>query len=380
MAEDSMEQEVQTEVIPSNEVDDASEGTIVADNSGSSEENNSTSDESNDDEISLEDLDAMDDDQFNAYVETGKKPTVRSKAEKKVESGDSTDKTSEAVSEQVDTQDSKQTQPDIDYKSVCDSIFRPFKANGKEITPRSVEDVISLMQMGANYTKKMQAMAPMKKAMASLNNAKISQEDLNFLIDVHKGDKEAIKKLLQQHKVDPMDLDLESTNYVPRNNIASDEDVDFNDVVQDLGDSLETVENIVNKRWDAESRKILLHNPDLLRKLGEEVQLGRFDAVQQVLDEERTFGRYKGVSDLEAYTDIVTKYVNYINQQQANRPKQQTQATRSVQSRPTNVSNKVKAAPTRANNVSRGKANFTANDIFSMSEEDFNKLSINDLI
>ena len=87
------------------------------------------------------------------------------------------------------------------------------------------------MRMGANYTKKMQLMAPLKKAAESLSRADIKEDDLNFLIDVHKGDKEAIKKLLTKHNVDPMELDLDSTNYVPKNNIVSDEDVEYSNIL-----------------------------------------------------------------------------------------------------------------------------------------------------
>ena len=40
-------------------------------------------------------------------------------------------------------------------KEVYNKVFAPFRANGKEIQVKSVDDVISLMQMGANYNKKM---------------------------------------------------------------------------------------------------------------------------------------------------------------------------------------------------------------------------------
>ena len=50
---------------------------------------------------------------------------------------------------QKDTKEETATDT-IDYKAVYDSIFKPFKANGKTIAPRNAEDVISLMQMGEN--------------------------------------------------------------------------------------------------------------------------------------------------------------------------------------------------------------------------------------
>ena len=82
----------------------------------------------------------------------------------------------------TDKEPTKVDNQEVDYKSIYEQVFKPFKANGKEITPKSVEDIISLMQMGANYTKKMQLMAPMKKVVQSLDNAKIDEQELNFLI------------------------------------------------------------------------------------------------------------------------------------------------------------------------------------------------------
>ena len=47
-----------------------------------------------------------------------------------------------------------------DYESLYKQMMAPFKANGKEFAPSSPDEVIRLAQMGANYTKKMQALKP----------------------------------------------------------------------------------------------------------------------------------------------------------------------------------------------------------------------------
>lgn len=330
-----------------------------------------------DDMPSAEDIDKMSDDEFKQFLDTGKFESKKkaSKPEPKQEEPEEEQEVEEKpVSKKIEDNE-------IDYKAAYESIFKPFKANGKEIQPRTVNDVVSLMQMGANYTKKMQQLAPMKRAVESLNKAHISEEDLNFLIDIHNGNQGAIKKLLKQHEVDPMDLDLDETNYVPNNNLVSDSDMEFNDVLQEIGeDNLPKIQEIVTKKWDAASKKVLLNNPDILRKLGEEVQLGRFDTIQDILEEQRMYGRYKGVSDLDAYSDIVTKYVDYMNQvNQQQQPKQQRTQSRTVQPRQTkSIPDKSKAAPSRAKPKTRS-AKYTPNDILNMSDEDFNKLNLNDL-
>ena len=325
----------------------------------------------------LDAITSMDDDAFFEYMNSGKLPGTEKvePKEKEVTTDEDKDpvddKTKQTTVKDADQLDIDETE----LKAVYAAIFKPFKANGKEITPKSVDDVISLMQMGANYTKKMQLMAPMKKAVESLNKAQINEEDLNFLIDVHNGDKEAIKKLLAKHKVDPIELDMENTNYVPKNNIASDDDVEYSDVLEDIQPSLPKIQEILTKQWDAKSKSELLKNPQLMRALHEEIEMGRFDDVQAQLEIEKTFGRYKGKSDIEAYIDLVSRLV----------AEQQSKATVETRkptqdNKPTKpVPDKTKAAPVRTKQTNH-VSTLTAEDILSMPEEEFNKLTMRDLV
>ena len=386
----------------------------------SSDKDTSTDEQQPDKDV----LDSLDDDQFSEWLTSGKLPEgVSTKKEvKKPEEGGEEGATSSAdattddddVSTKGDKsksreellaekskalqpgtktqekdpsqKDDKQTKPQtdkvkisqVDYKSQFEKIMAPFRANGKDITPRSVEDVISLMQQGANYTRKMQTLAPMRRIIESLEKAEIrSDDDINHLIDLHRGDKEAIKKLLQKHKVDPIDLDMDNTNYVPKNNMASDADVEYASVLEDIQPSIGKIQELISGGWDAKSKKQLLEDPKLLYALHEEIQMGRFDEVNTQLEIEKTFGKYKGMSDVEAYIDLVTKKVN----------QDQTKANTNQTFKPTNTPkksvpdpNKGKAAPTGSKGTTTGKTTLTPSDLFNMSEEQFNKLSLADLI
>lgn len=344
------------------------------------------------DSISKEQLDALNDDEFTEYLNTGKLPDhIKSNSNKDIKNikediKDTTVKTEpitnsvkqEQVKEQKQEENTKEeiATDTINYKAVYDSIFKPFKANGKTITPRNAEDVISLMQMGANYTKKMQLMAPMKRAVESLNKAGINEEELNFLIDIHNGDKEAIKNLLKKNEIDPIDLDVEDTKYVPKNNIASDADVEFSETLMEIESSLPKIQEILNKTWDTKSKQLILKDPHLMKALHEEIEMGRFDEVQQRLEIEKTFGRYKGISDIEAYIDLVTKMVN-------EKARTSVTETKHVEKQPEtttkSIPDKTKAAPIRSKPKNQGSS-LTVKDLFSMSEEEFNKLSVNDLV
>ena len=355
----------------------------VDDSEVESDIDSDTNSEANDSDESQNNLSDMSDEEFLALMDSkGTITTTNSDNKTKTDTNvpkDTNKRKSDAVDDKLkdqntDKEPTKVDNQEVDYKSIYEQVFKPFKANGKEITPKSVEDIISLMQMGANYTKKMQLMAPMKKVVQSLDNAKIDEQELNFLIDVSKGDKEAIKQLLIKHKIDPLEIDLDGDNtYSPRNNIASDEDVEFNDTLMDIHDSLPRIQEILNNTWDDNSKKAILKDPRLMRALHEEVQMGRFDEVQKRLEAEKTFGRYKGVSDVDAYIDLVSKM-------EQERMKTKTQPETPTKTESTKrIPDKSKAAPTKGK-TSKSSSSLTAKDLLSMSDDEFNKLSERDLV
>ena len=112
-----------------------------------------------------------------------------------------------------------------------------------------------------------------------------------------------------------------------------------------------------------------------MRALHEEIEMGRFDDVQAQLEIEKTFGRYKGKSDIEAYIDLVSRLV----------AEQQSKATVETRkptqdNKPTKpVPDKTKAAPVRTKQTNH-VSTLTAEDILSMPEEEFNKLTMRDLV
>lgn len=365
------------------DTDNTDTGTDDLDSVDDSEVESDIDSEDNDSDESQNKLSDMSDEEFLALMDS-KGTITATNSDKKTKTDtnvpkDTNKRKSDAVDDKLkdqntDKEPTKVDNQEVDYKSIYEQVFKPFKANGKEITPKSVEDIISLMQMGANYTKKMQLMAPMKKVVQSLDNAKIDEQELNFLIDVSKGDKEAIKQLLIKHKIDPLEIDLDGDNtYSPRNNIASDEDVEFNDTLMDIHDSLPRIQEILNNTWDDNSKKAILKDPRLMRALHEEVQMGRFDEVQKRLEAEKTFGRYKGVSDVNAYIDLVSKM-------EQERMKTKIQPETPIRTESTKkIPDKSKAAPTKGK-TSKSSSSLTAKDLLSMSDDEFNKLSERDLV
>ena len=328
-------------------------------------------------ESSATNIDSMSDEEFEAFMNNSTSTTTDEVEDKKEEVTTEKEQTTtpEVKEDSEVKEDTKEsTKEDSKVPEEYAAIFKPFKANGKEITPKTVEDVISLMQMGANYTKKMQLMAPMKRTMESLNKAEIKDEDLNFLIDIHKGDKEAIKKLLEKHKVDPLELDMENTNYAPKDNMVSSSDVEYLSALEDIQSSLPKIKEIIGNTWDSESKTALLKDPALLRGLHEEIEMGRFDLIQNQLEVERTFGRYKGMSDVQAYVAIVTKMQeeqHLANAAPSTQVNNSTTTTTNTVQKP--IPDKSKAAPVKGTSHNKGST-LTTQDVIGTSDEEFLKL------
>ena len=93
--------------------------------------------------------------------------------------------------EDQDQEPSKEEQaPEVDYKGFYEAMMSPIKANGKDFQARTPEEAVRLMQMGANYTQKMQTIAPYRKKIQMLQNAGLLEDEkLNYLIDLSQGNK-----------------------------------------------------------------------------------------------------------------------------------------------------------------------------------------------
>ncbi len=197
---------------------------------------------------------------------------------------------------------------DVDYKAAYEKLFTPFKANGKEIAVSNVDDAISLMQMGANYNKKMAALKPNLKLMKLLeNNGMLSEERISFLIDLEKKNPEAISKLVKDSGMDPMDLDADkASEYKPKTYTVDDREMELDTVLEEIQGtpSYNRTLDIVSTKWDGPSKQVIAGSPQLLKVINDHVQSGIYDTIIKEVERERVFGRLTGLSDIEAYRQV----------------------------------------------------------------------------
>lgn len=195
---------------------------------------------------------------------------------------------------------------EVDYKSAYERIMAPFKANGRMIKMDSPDEAIQLMQMGANYTKKIQALQPGLKVLRMLENHGLLDENkLSYLIDLSRKDPAAVKKLVKESGVDPMDIDTsKDPGYKPGNYQVSDEEMAFTNLIRDVGSEQGGRELLqsIQKTWDKRSKDAILKDPDILRVVNEQRINGIYAQINAEIDRRRMIGKIpKTTPFLEAY-------------------------------------------------------------------------------
>lgn len=196
-----------------------------------------------------------------------------------------------------------------DYEALYKELLQPIKANGKMLDLKSPQEIRQLAQMGADYTRKMQALAPHRKMLLMLqNNGLLDEDKLSFLIDIEKRNPEAIKKLLKDAGIDPLEIDTGSEpTYRGGNHRVSDEEANFATALEDLQSSQggsDTL-SVINTKWDQASKEVLWSSPEILQVIHEQRASGVYDRVAAEVDRQKTLGQIATrVPFLQAYKAV----------------------------------------------------------------------------
>ena len=234
------------------------------------------------------------------------------------------------------TEDAKEGQvpqaEEIDYKGFYEALTKPFVANGKEVQVTNPEDITRLMQQGAGFHKKMEALKPMRRINKLLeDNNLLDENQLNYLIDIHNKKPEAIAKLIKDTGIDLYEFDVEQgDNYVPQQRAVSEESTILQEVLDDLKLNSPTYDetiNVLGNLWDAPSRQVLAQHPELIRIIDSQVQDGTYAKISQAVEYQRMLGNLRGVSDIQAYKQVGEMIFGTGQQQQAPQPQAQQPLT-----------------------------------------------------
>lgn len=295
----------------------------------------------------------------------------------------------EETSERQPYEGGKQTEPkkaepslkDADLAAMAKELFAPFKANGRDMQVTTVEDARRLMQMGANYQKKMAGMKPSLRILKALEqNDLLSEDKINFLIDLSKRKPAAIGKLMKDGDISPMDIDTDeetTAQYKPEYHVPSTKEAELDEVLDEIRETptfQRTVDELT-KKWDAQSKQVLLERPSLIKVLNEHMSLGVYDQIINIVENERMLGRLTEVPDLEAYKmvgDAIEAKGGFAHlAQKKSRPANVQQ--KAQQSQSANINEKKRAAsPTRGSAASVGSNEFNP---LALSDEEFSRIA-----
>jgi hypothetical protein len=208
----------------------------------------------------------------------------------------------------VDTSTEAVKTVDVNYEEFFKTITKPFKANGKDFQVLDPNDAISLMQKGTDYVKKMTEIKPLRRIGKLLEENKLSEDDLAYLIDLKNKKPEAIAKLLKDSEVDLYGFDVEQGNdYAPVAPVVNEVDDALQSTLDDLqanSASFSQTIAVVGQQWDVSSRETVAQHPQLLRVLDAQVANGTFAKIDSVMQYERALGRLEGMTDIQAYAEI----------------------------------------------------------------------------
>ena len=194
-----------------------------------------------------------------------------------------TQTTEEPVTNNEDsTPESVATTPDTLYK---------IKANGKEFE-MTLDELKQTASKGMDYLKKTTALKPYRTMIAAMEENKVSPEDINLLIDLKKGNKEAIAKLIKENEVDVYDLP-EANDYKPQEYRQSETALEMKEVLSTISKDAEfSRTSEIYAAFDDQTKAFLNEDPSRIVGLHNDVKTGVFDKVLPLAEKKAMIDGY----------------------------------------------------------------------------------------
>jgi hypothetical protein len=285
--EEDTDEEVSLDEDTEEEIDDGPEQPEDEDLEDSGHD---TSDESETDDATEEDGEAPDSDDLDEDSDVDDEPS----------------------SDEAD-EDDEEEQPVQSYK---------FRANGKDYEFSSeeiVDQFPKIFGQAMDYTKKMQTIKPWRKTIDAIESAELNHDDVSLMIDVLKGDKDAITEVLKRTGTDTLELDTETeSKYVAKDYGRDDSALAIKDIVDDISQDIEykTTHNVLSKQWDESSWNVMAQNPEMIRLLHTDVKSGMYDTLQPIAEKLKVYDGAKK-SDLDYYKEAAQQHFAQTAEQEA---------------------------------------------------------------
>lgn len=255
----------------------------------------------------------------NTVEDTDQETDTEENEETNEENDDSAKETSDATEEGQEehtqddageSEDESEATEEINYKEFYEKVaMAKFTANGREVEGfKNPDDLIRAQQMLHGYSDKMKVFKEYKPFIKTLEERGITADPEKFKLAMSllDGDPEAIKKVLKDKNIDPLELDLEDIKYVPKVKLPSDAQL----LIEETYEQAENLgvgnkfNRVISKDWDLPSLQEFVSNGAVRADLLQHLKDGTYDIVQneikrmELLD---STGVLDGMNSVEKY-------------------------------------------------------------------------------
>lgn len=255
----------------------------------------------------------------NTVEDTDQETDTEENEETNEENDDSAKETSDAAEEGQEehaqddageSEDESEATEEINYKEFYEKVaLAKFTANGREVEGfKNPDDLIRAQQMLHGYSDKMKVFKEYKPFIKTLEERGITADPEKFKLAMSllDGDPEAIKKVLKDKNIDPLELDLDDIKYVPKVKLPSEAQL----LIEETYEQAENLgvgskfNRVISKDWDVPSLQEFVRNGAVRADLLQHLKDGTYDIVQneikrmELLD---STGVLDGMNSVEKY-------------------------------------------------------------------------------
>ena len=291
------------------------DGDIETDTEDTDEDEGENTQAEEDDVVEEEEGDLESDDEEELDDDTGVDDDVE---EDELEDDDSTSGDDDEVIEGDEVND-ELTEADEFYRQTQDI---EYIVNGTKMKGLgTIEDMVKSRQMSGGLNEKFKAIKDAKPVLAPLRERGLitDPDKFNLLMQVADGDVEAHKELMRQQGIDPIDIDMDVTNYEAKNSVTSNEEIMYNDtlsIAKQYGVE-EKFNKVVLNDWDSDSLNKFFESPESAATIGtalaEQIENGLYDEVMnevtnlESLDVNGTFATKSSIDKYNEASNIVNQ-------------------------------------------------------------------------
>ena len=267
--------------------------------------------------------------------------------------------------ENKDDKNNHQNENKIDEENNKVKEFEPieFEYSGHKIKVESQDELIAMLRKSAELQTNFK---PKTKEELALEQAGLSAEDIALYIDAKNGDKNALAKIATLGKIDLLDVSEEdATAYTKKFNVVEPNDAEI--VAQSIVNDKQLFETFtrVTSGLPKHFIQAVTSNGKDLATFKEQIQSG---LAQEIIPQALKL-TYQGVDFIDAYVRVGTKIMS--ERASNNIQQQQQPQDRTISDREKNLR---KIANDKNSGSQKTNKNIEADDVWNMSDEDFEKL------